>query len=176
MIFDLTRLQGFPLTGFNLVDEVNGLNPSKVLDIGCGQNFFKGKIQNLYGFDPTPHSNLDQVARIQTFECVPETVDVAMCLGSLQYVPRSEWVNQLKQIVSWVKPGGYIIVRNWPFLDFQGHNESYLQFDIDRRIYFKDFDECTQQLNLSIHKSVTLEVNANYPEIERLSWWWQKSS
>ena len=176
-MFNKDRLYGFPLTGFNLINEVNELKPSKVLDIGCGQNLFKGKIHNLYGFDPIPHNNVDEVSTIESFMCESESVDVALCLGSLQYVHRNNWVIQMKKIVNWVKPGGFIIVRLWPFLDYQGHNEVYLQhFDSNRRIYFKTFEECTQKLNLSVYKSIELEINSAYPQIERLSWWWKKNT
>jgi len=39
-------------SGLALVDEVNGLKPRAVLDVGCGYNEFKGKIKNLTGIDP----------------------------------------------------------------------------------------------------------------------------
>ena len=39
-------------SGVQLIDEVNNLNPRAVLDVGCGYNEFKGKIQNLIGMDP----------------------------------------------------------------------------------------------------------------------------
>ena len=39
-------------TGWALVDRVNALNPRSVLDVGCGFNLFKGRIQNLVGLDP----------------------------------------------------------------------------------------------------------------------------
>lgn len=38
-------------TGLSLVDSVNALDPNLVLDVGCGQNFYKNKIKNLVGVD-----------------------------------------------------------------------------------------------------------------------------
>ena len=35
----------FKHSGDNLVEEINSLNPSLVIDAGCGINFFKGKIR-----------------------------------------------------------------------------------------------------------------------------------
>ena len=39
-------------SGLQLIDEVNSLKPRAVLDVGCGYNEFKGKIDNLIGIDP----------------------------------------------------------------------------------------------------------------------------
>ena len=39
-------------SGVALIDEVNSLKPRAVLDVGCGYNEFKGKIDNLIGIDP----------------------------------------------------------------------------------------------------------------------------
>ena len=45
-------LENTQYTGLALTPSVNALNPQLVLDIGCGQNFYTGKIQNLVGIDP----------------------------------------------------------------------------------------------------------------------------
>ena len=42
----------YKYSGLNMVDEINTLEPSSVLDLGCGYNEFKGKIHNLTGVDP----------------------------------------------------------------------------------------------------------------------------
>ena len=42
----------FKHSGDNLVNEINKLKPTLVIDAGCGLNFFKGKIKNLVGYDP----------------------------------------------------------------------------------------------------------------------------
>ena len=39
-------------SGVALIDEVNSLKPRAVLDVGCGYNEFKGKIDNVIGIDP----------------------------------------------------------------------------------------------------------------------------
>ena len=41
----------FKYSGLAIIDEVNAMNPDNVIDIGCGYNEFKGKIQNLTGID-----------------------------------------------------------------------------------------------------------------------------
>ncbi len=42
----------YKYSGLSIIDEVNALTPDNVLDVGCGFNEFKGKIQNLTGIDP----------------------------------------------------------------------------------------------------------------------------
>jgi hypothetical protein len=44
-------LENTTYTGLGLVDSVNALDPKLVLDVGCGQNFYKNKIKNLVGVD-----------------------------------------------------------------------------------------------------------------------------
>lgn len=44
-------LENTTYTGLGLVDSVNDLDPKLVLDVGCGQNFYKNKIKNLVGID-----------------------------------------------------------------------------------------------------------------------------
>ena len=45
-------LDSYEWSGYRLVDEVNSQKPRSVLDVGCGFNRFKGKINNLMGIDP----------------------------------------------------------------------------------------------------------------------------
>lgn len=44
-------LENTTYTGLSLIDSVNALDPNLVLDVGCGQNFYKDKIKNLVGVD-----------------------------------------------------------------------------------------------------------------------------
>ena len=141
-------------------------------------NLFKNKIKNLYGFDPVANPNLDQLCSVQCFDTEPESVDVALCLGSLQYVPRSDQLHQLRRIVSWIKPKGLIVMRSMPFVDYTEHNEKFLldlKHVYNQRLSWKDFHDWTEICNLAIYRSVALECNKNFPNIQRLSWWWQKN-
>ena len=47
-----TSLDLYKWSGYRLVDEINSQKPRSVLDVGCGFNRFKGKINNLMGIDP----------------------------------------------------------------------------------------------------------------------------
>ena len=61
----LIRFSGFQYSGFSLVDEINALNPSIVLDSGCAYNLFKGKIKNLIGIDVVDYQTNDLTVNIR---------------------------------------------------------------------------------------------------------------
>lgn len=167
-------MNGYRYSGYNLVKEVNDLKPSKVIDVGCGENLFKGMIDNLYGFDKEYYPEIDKQISIEDIDIELESIDVALCLGSLQYTSKIDQEYQLAKVVSWIKPGGYIIMRNQPFIDYVGHNEKYLH-KTNNRILYSDFYKRTNQFNLSIHLPIKLDINSNFPQLERLVWWWRKN-
>ena len=174
-IYNDTRMQGFLYSGYNLVKEVNSLNPKKVIDVGCGQNLFKELIPNLIGFDIDPYPTIDMQVSIKDANFESESVDIALCLGSTQYSRVETQFEDLQKITSWIKPGGFIVIRIQPFLDYIGHNEEYLSmFSTKNRLYYKTFYEWTDKLNLSIHNPIVLDINRNFPTVERLVWWWKK--
>ena len=47
-----SSLDVYPYSGWSLVEKINAMNPDRVLDVGCGFNRFKDKINNLKGIDP----------------------------------------------------------------------------------------------------------------------------
>jgi hypothetical protein len=46
------RTGDYEHTGWELAEEINKLDPERVLDVGCGYHPFKGRINNLVGIDP----------------------------------------------------------------------------------------------------------------------------
>ena len=46
------NFENLKYSGYQLVDYVNDQKPSSVIDVGCGYNRFKGKINRLVGIDP----------------------------------------------------------------------------------------------------------------------------
>ena len=56
-------------------NEINKLNPRKVLDVGCGYNQFKGRINNLIGIDPY-NNCADYQVDIFEFVDEPNSYDV----------------------------------------------------------------------------------------------------
>ena len=69
-------------SGYSLVDYVNSKKPSSVLDVGCGYNKLKGKINNLIGIDPF-NDAADIKVSIEDYSTVP--FDIALCLGSINF-------------------------------------------------------------------------------------------
>jgi trans-aconitate methyltransferase len=94
-----------------LVDAVNKLEPALVVDVGCGKNKWKHKIKNLIGFDANPFPGIDFQSTILDAPIEPNSVDVLLCLGSIQFVDRNYVEENLSKVISWLKPGGYIFMR-----------------------------------------------------------------
>ena len=46
-----TNIYRWPDCATPMINEINELNPSKVLDLGCGANLYRGMIDNLTGID-----------------------------------------------------------------------------------------------------------------------------
>jgi hypothetical protein len=69
-------------SGYQLVEYVNSKNPKRVLDIGCGFNRFKGKINNLWGIDPF-NKFADHQISLEKYK--GPKVNIALCLGSINF-------------------------------------------------------------------------------------------
>lgn len=99
----------FGQTGMSLIDKVNALNPESVLDVGCGYNLFKDKIQNLWGIDPY-NTNADENVGIMEFQPEKE-FDVVLALGSINFGSEESIYYQTLKLVSMCKEGGHIFLR-----------------------------------------------------------------
>jgi SAM-dependent methyltransferase len=112
-------------TGWALVDVVNALNPQKVLDVGCGFNVFKGKINNLIGIDPY-NSAADVQVDIRDYKDAPESYDVILALGSICYHSQDEIEHEFSHCVNLLKSQGKFFMRlnpdayfqSYPYMDF----------------------------------------------------------
>jgi hypothetical protein len=162
-------------SGINLIDEVNNLDPDLVIDVGCGHNRFKGHIKNLIGFDQSPFPFVDMVCDIQDANFRPNCADVVIALGSVQFGNKELVKSQMKKIVSWVKPGGYIIMRTmkdwYGDYDYPHSNAHYIWS-------YEDVSEISNENNLEIFKEIHVEEIKNSSGnvlSTRLTWWWRKS-
>lgn len=99
----------YKYSGLAIIDEVNAMNPERVIDVGCGFNEFKGKIQNLVGIDPY-NDKADIKSRIEEYETDHE-YDVAICLGSINFGSTDKVYGELRKVVDLVKPGGRVYCR-----------------------------------------------------------------
>jgi len=164
----------YKYTGINLVAEVNALDPDLVIDVGCGHNRFKGHIKNLIGFDQEPFPFADIVSNIDDINFRPESADVVLALGSVQFESRELVQRHMKKITSWVKPGGFIVMRtmkDWNARRDYPHSESHYIWSKD------DIKSIAEENSLEMHTDVFTEEifnGSNRLQSTRLAWWYKK--
>jgi hypothetical protein len=107
------RTGDYEHTGWELADEINKLNPEKVLDVGCGYHPFKGRINNLIGIDPY-NNCADYEVDILEYKVKPESHDVIIALGSINFNSRDEIEARFAHCVSLLKKGGKFYLRANP--------------------------------------------------------------
>lgn len=114
----------FTYTGWQLVDEINSLEPTSVLDVGCGYHPFKGRINNLIGIDP--YNNLaDYQVDILEYKVKPNTHDVIVALGSINFNSKDEIEERFAHCVDILSDTGKFYLRvnpgilhkNGPYVD-----------------------------------------------------------
>jgi SAM-dependent methyltransferase len=107
------RTGDYEHTGWSLVDEINQLNPERVLDVGCGYNPFKGRINNLIGIDPY-NDAADYEVDILDYKVRPESHDVIIALGSINFNSLDEIQQRFEHCVNLLRPGGKFFLRANP--------------------------------------------------------------
>jgi len=107
------RTGDYEHTGWELADEINKLNPVSVLDVGCGYHPFKGRIQNLVGIDPY-NNCADYEVDILDYKVRPESHDVIIALGSINFNGREDIQARFAHCVSLLRPGGKFFLRANP--------------------------------------------------------------
>ena len=107
------RTGDYEHTGWELADEINKLNPNRVLDVGCGYHPFKGRIQNLIGIDPY-NNCADYEVDILDYKVKPASHDVIIALGSINFNSKDEIEQRFAHCVSLLKTGGKFFLRANP--------------------------------------------------------------
>ena len=102
-------------SGWALVEEINKLNPERVLDVGCGYHPFKGRIANIIGIDPY-NDAADYEVDILDYKVTPESYDAIIALGSINFNSQNEIEERFAHCVSLLKPGGRFYLRANPGL------------------------------------------------------------
>lgn len=104
------QTERYSYTGWQLVEEVNKMNPKAVLDVGCGYNQFKGRIQNLIGIDP--YNNLsDYQVDILEYANVDEHFDAIIALGSINFNSKEDISDRIANCVKLLAKGGKMFFR-----------------------------------------------------------------
>ena len=145
---------------------VNSYDPKFVIDCGCGFNYWKGKIQNLVGFDSTDYGNNDLVCNFTEADnfFAKESADIVLVLGSINTSNKEHIEHNLNLAISWVKPGGYIVMRTRSDFDTLMKD---LPTGGENNFIWNAFaiKEYTDKYNLVFHKPVELR----YEIVETLS-------
>jgi hypothetical protein len=100
-------------SGWALVEEVNKLNPEKVLDVGCGYHPFKDRIHNIVGIDPY-NDAADYEVDILDYKVKPESHDVIIALGSINFNSQDEIEERFAPCVGLLNTGGKFFLRANP--------------------------------------------------------------
>jgi SAM-dependent methyltransferase len=113
-------------SGLALVDEVNNLKPRAVLDVGCGYNEFKGKINNLIGIDPYNNRADLEVSTIDYK--TDQKFDVILCLGSVNFGSRNKIVAEVGRCVNLLAEGGTMFFRVNPGIQHDKPEAQWIEF------------------------------------------------
>ena len=101
----------FTETGWEMINEINNSNPGVVLDLGCGNNIYKGKINNLIGVDILDNKLQDIYSPIESLPFKDNYADVILALGSVNFGSEDLIDAQLQEIKRVSKPGARIYFR-----------------------------------------------------------------
>jgi len=113
-------------SGLALVDEVNNLKPRAVLDVGCGYNEFKGKIDNLIGIDPY---NDKADLKVSTMDYkTDQKFDVILCLGSVNFGNRDKIIAEVGRCVNLLADGGTMFFRVNPGIQHDRPEAKWIEF------------------------------------------------
>ena len=116
----------YKYSGLAIIDQVNALNPKSVLDLGCGYNEFKGKIQNLTGVDPF---NARADVNKHTLDYTSDTrYDVVICLGSINFGSADKIFREVQRAVELTQAGGSIIFRANPGIQHGARESQWIDF------------------------------------------------
>jgi SAM-dependent methyltransferase len=107
------RTDEYSYSGWQLVDEINAMDPTSVLDVGCGYHPFKGRIKNLIGIDPY-NNCADYQVDILEYRVKPASHDAIMALGSINFNSRDEIEKRFAHCVTLLKPQGKFYLRANP--------------------------------------------------------------
>lgn len=113
-------------SGLALIDEVNSMKPRAVLDVGCGYNEFKGKIQNIIGIDPY-NKNADLQVGVIDYK-TDQKFDVILCLGSVNFGSRDKIIAEVGKCVNLLSKDGTMFFRVNPGLQHDKPEAKWIEF------------------------------------------------
>ena len=113
-------------SGLQLIDEVNNLKPRAVLDVGCGYNEFKNKINNLIGIDPY-NDKADIKVSVMEYKTA-QKFDVLLCLGSVNFGSREKILSEVGKCVNLLADQGTMFFRVNPGVQHDKPEAKWIEF------------------------------------------------
>ena len=113
-------------SGLQLIDEVNNLKPRAVLDVGCGYNEFKNKINNLIGIDPY-NDKADIKVSVMEYKTA-QKFDVLLCLGSVNFGSREKILSEVGKCVNLLADQGTMYFRVNPGVQHDKPEAKWIEF------------------------------------------------
>ena len=104
------RTEDYQYTGWSIVDRINKENPKAVLDVGCGFNQFKNRIQNLTGIDAY-NNCADYMVDILDYKVPEESYDHIIAFGSINFGNYYDIEARMKKVFSLLQKGGRLYMR-----------------------------------------------------------------
>ena len=113
-------------SGLQLIDEVNNLKPRAVLDVGCGYNEFKNKINNLIGIDPY-NDKADIKVSVMEYKTA-QKFDVLLCLGSVNFGSKEKILSEVGKCVNLLADQGTMFFRVNPGVQHDKPEAKWIEF------------------------------------------------
>ena len=120
------NMKKWKYSGLSLIDQINDLKPRAVLDVGCGYNEFKGKINNLIGIDP---NNDKADYKVSLMEYRPmEKFDIILALGSINFGGQNKIIAEVSKCVNMLEDGGMMFFRVNPGVQHDKPEAKWIEF------------------------------------------------
>ena len=120
------KTKKYKYSGLDIIDEVNALEPTSVLDLGCGYNEFKGKINNVTGVDPF-NDRADHKCSILEYQ-PDEKYDVTIVMGSINFGSADKIIREMSHAVSLTAPEGLLFFRANPGKQHEAPEAKWIDF------------------------------------------------
>jgi len=120
------KTKSFKYSGLSIINEVNSLNPRAVLDIGCGYNEFKSKIQNLTGVDP--YNKCADISTSILNYVTDKKYDAIIAFGSINFGSTDKVFSELEKAVSLTAKNGKLFFRVNPGLPHDPPESNWISF------------------------------------------------
>jgi hypothetical protein len=102
------------------------MNLSNVLDIGCGYNEFKGKINNLVGIDAY-NNRADHQVSLLDYQ-TPDRYQAIVCFGSINFGSVTKIIAEMRKAVTLATVGGLLYFRVNPGIQHDDEEAKWIDF------------------------------------------------